>query len=196
MTLAGVEAATPQGDRGKFWEGVLERTHDVYARRGTGKIYHLPNDWAFCHPATISRLNLPGEMWARTGAGRTIRRVKSGPDFVGGFGGRHVEFDAKEFMGASIPLEKSFTLHQVEKLRQAERSGSLAGFMILAKRTMTAYWLLASQVLRLLDLLRFNQLPCKSLNLAWLDEHAKTLGQVSPVGIFDWAAVLVPEETL
>jgi penicillin-binding protein-related factor A (putative recombinase) len=133
-------------------------------------------------------------MWARTGAGRTLRRVKSGPDFVGGYRGHHVEFDAKEFAGPSIPIEKSFTWHQVEKLRQSERAGNVAGFMLLAKRPMMAYWLRASLVLQLLDRLRFNRLPFKSLNLAWLDEHALKLGQVTPFGTFDWAALLVPDQ--
>lgn len=171
---------------------MLERTHALYFRQRIGQVFKFPNYFVFCGWDEWHRL--PASIRATTGdkPPRPLKRIKSPFDFTGCVRGRSVSFDAKEFSGSNIPL-LNLKEHQTLNLCYLERAGAVAGFMVRAKRTNQVFWLKASQVLALHEALRLRQSIPKSLNLAWLNEHAVTIGVAAAHHTLDWAAVLAPE---
>ena len=145
LAFGDVRRKVPLGNRGRFWQDILDRTHDWYRLQGRGRVYPIPNAWAFC--PFWQWKNLPEAVRARTGDGGFLKRVKSAPDYVGSVGIWPVMFDAKEFDGASIPLADKFTPRQIEDLNDSFIAGNIyAGFMVLEKRHMKVWWLQADYV--------------------------------------------------
>lgn len=192
LTLLACAARTPQGNRGKTLELMLERTHQSYEQQLIGKVERLPNAWRFAHHADA--LRAAPALRAVTGLGRHLLRVKTPWDFHGHVGGRAVAFDAKEFAGASLPIHTNLKHHQALNLWQFARTGGVAGFMIYAVRTGQVWWLDAHRALELVEALRLRRPGAlKSLNLAWFDCHALLVAEVNPYAIVDWAPALLGE---
>jgi penicillin-binding protein-related factor A (putative recombinase) len=141
LQLAGVNRREPQGNRGRIWQDILDRTHAWYESRRWGKVYSVRNEWAFAD-RWLWEKQTP-ECRARTAEGGLLMRRKSAPDYVGSVGCWAVQFDAKEFAGASISYE-NFKPKQIEDLYSSFAGGNpYSGFMVLEKRTMNVYWVQA-----------------------------------------------------
>jgi penicillin-binding protein-related factor A (putative recombinase) len=194
---------TPHANRGREFQTILNNTHDWYNRQRWGHFYEIPNAYAFVNE--FRWRNAPVELRARTEiyfidrngrkeqrGGLPLLRVKSGPDYLGGIGSLHVEFDAKEFSEASIPV-KQFTEHQVQKLYDAERAGAIAGFMVLEKRTSNVYWVTAQYTREWLDQARMRRDVAKSLNFSKIvDERVRLVCQVERDSMAHYAPALIP----
>lgn len=177
---------TPHANRGRQLEGMLIRTHQFYERSGIASVEKIPNAFVFCNEIEWQRIKSPA-LKARTADGKPLKREKTDCDFKGHARGFGVAFDAKEFSGASIPLT-NFKPHQVLRLFTFARTGGCAGFMIWAKRIDSIFWIEARAFnpVYLLGQLR-------SLNLAWLKEHATLICQSTTGALIDWASVLFPQ---
>jgi recombination protein U len=192
LHLANIEAPTAAANRGRHFQRILNNTHTWYARQRWGKVYEIPNAFAY---VSERRWQLSAvDLRARTLKGAPLLRVKSAPDYMGGIAGRHVVFDAKEFAAASIPLG-NFTEHQIDDLYLAERAGSIAGFMVWEKRTERVYWLPASYVRAWSDSVTCRRAGvAKSLNFAkCADKQVRLLCSVERDGVAHYAPVLVSE---
>lgn len=139
LEIPGVKHRERQGNRGRLWQDILDRTHAWYESQGWGKVYSVRNEWAYCEAWLWKRQ--PRETTARTMTGGLLLRRKSAPDYVGSVGPWAVQFDAKEFAGASIAYE-NFKPKQIEDLYASFAGGNpYSGFLVLEKRTMNVYWL-------------------------------------------------------
>lgn len=189
LPLAGIKSRTPHANRGKALEAMLDRTHERYKHERRAVIYHVPNAFTYCPERAYQRLD--PYLKARLGTGLTMVRVKTPCDYIGGAKGFPLAFDAKEFHGASIPLD-DFTPHQVEGLLGFERVG-LAGFMVYARRAGQVFWVRAGQVREAQDKVAFQKgrgAHPKSFNLAWLEENAVLVCRTHDGGEVDWLPVL------
>lgn len=174
LSLAGVNRREPQGNRGRVWQDILDRTHGWYTAQGWGKVYPIRNAWAFA-PAWLWRRQ-PPECRARTAEGGLLMRMKSAPDYVGSVGPWAVQFDAKEFAGASISYE-NFSADQIRDLHDSFAGGnSYSGFMVLEKRAMNVHWLRADYVYDWhVRIKRSEPGVVKSINFARLDYSSPTV---------------------
>lgn len=194
LTLDGTLRPTPQANRGRFLEDVFARTHGWYNCRRWGFVHRIPNAYEFV-PEWKWR-NAPAELRARTAKGQPLLRVKSGPDYVGGIAGFHVEFDAKEFAGASIPFTQ-FTPHQIQMLYDSHCAGNIAGFMVLEKRTLNVYWLRADFVQAWSLQIRRNEPGVRrSINFSTIttDERVRLVAPLTSIHCH-YAPVLIPDFT-
>lgn len=130
---------------GREWEQELEAVHDWYRLQRRADIVKNPHDWVFItekrYRAIVGKYS--PEHFARTDGGHRLLRSQSDIDFSGGgnvggtvvggvrMGGRGfaVCFDAKASKGKSLPLS-NIKPHQVHRLRESSRCGTIAGFMI------------------------------------------------------------------
>lgn len=179
-------AQTPHANRGRLLEGMLERTHQYYERSGIGSVEKIPNAFVFCSEIEWQRIKSPA-LKARTADGKPLRREKTDCDFKGHARGFGIAFDAKEFAGPSLPIA-NFKPHQVLRLFTFARTGGTAGFMRWAKRIDSIFWIEAAA---------FNLIylggKLKSLNLAWLKEHAILICSCTTGALIDWVSVLFPQ---
>lgn len=192
LTLTGVKRPTSQANRGRGFQAILNNTHLWYERQRWGKVYEIPN--AFAHVSRSRWMNSPPELRARTEKGGLLLRVKSAPDYLGSLGGRHVEFDAKEFAGTSIDY-RNFTEHQVDNLYSAERSGAIAGFIVLEKRTGAVHWVSAGYLRAWLDQIRTKRAGvAKSINFGTVAaDGVRKLCAVERDSFAHYAPALVPK---
>lgn len=193
--LPHVRRRSAQGNRGREWEAVLERTHDWYASLGRGVVFPVSNTWDFA--AYSFWKTQPPNRRATTGEGGHIVRLKSAPDYVGSLAGRGVVFDAKEFSGASIPYENfdhDGRARQIGMVYDASRGGNLAGYMVLEKRTARVYWVAAEFVHGWSENIRRGLAGVvKSINFSKVvDERIRPLG-VCDGYRFDYAPLLIPD---
>ena len=184
----------PQGNRGREWEAVLERTHAWYRSGGLGVVFRIPNAWNFV--GGRGKIADP-KRHASTGDGRALGRVKSAPDFVGSLRGRGLTFDAKEFAGTSIPYDQfdhDLSAKQIQDLYDAGLGGNLAGYMVLEKRTARVYWVEAAYVHGWSwNVQRGIKGTVKSINFAEVvDERIRLLGECDGFR-FDYAPLLLPK---
>lgn len=191
LQLMGFKRFTPYANRGREFQTILNNTHLWYERQGWGKIYEIPNAFSFVSERQWQASSF--ELRARTAKGAPLLRIRSAPDYLGAIEGRHIEFDAKEFSGASISIE-NFKEHQVENLYRAERAGSISGFMILEKRTLKVYWVEAGYVREWIDHLAWKKGGIKSLNFSKVtDARVRLLCEVERNSIAHYAPGLIAE---
>lgn len=190
LKFDGIPSPEPHANRGRAFESMLERTHDFYGRQRIGKVEKIPNAWAYCNEAEYFRL--PDDMKAVTGTGRLMKRIKTSCDYLGTVSGRGVAFDAKEFAGSSIPFSQ-FTAHQVRRLYEYARVKTLAGFMILAKRIDSVFWIDAEA---LSTAFHIGIGRPKSFNIDWLKTYAVLICERASQVTIDWARVLIPQPSL
>jgi recombination protein U len=204
LVLQGIDHHTSHANRGREFQTILNNTHVWYERQRWGKVYEIPNAYSYVPyyiwnkaPAQIRARTevyqecINGRMQRRGGA--PLMRVKSAPDYLGSVLGLHVEFDAKEFAGASISIE-NFKQHQIDHLYQAERAGALAGFMVLEKRTESVYWVAAGYAYEWMDQIRTRRAAvAKSINFAKVqDKRIWFLCRVERNSLAHYAPLLVP----
>jgi penicillin-binding protein-related factor A (putative recombinase) len=192
-SLPNVKIPVPAGNRGKDWESILARTHDHYRAIGLGVVFHIPNSWRY---GGRPKQGADSARHAATGDGRTLKRVKSAPDFVGSLSGRGIVFDAKSFSGASIPydqFDEDRSGKQIEDLHDAWRGGNLAGYMVLEKRTMRVHWVEAEYVYKWRwNVTRGIKGTAKSINFSEVVDHRIRLLGVCDGFRFDYAPLLIP----
>lgn len=183
LEFPGIPTLEPHANRGREFELMLERTHEFYVRAHIGYVEKISNKWVYCSEGEWHRL--PAAMKARTGDGKPLKRAQTPCDYLGHAKGYGVAFDAKEFNGASFPLV-NVKPHQATRLNNYFRTGGLSGFLLWAKRTNKIYWINGEfmMILRSSGTLR-------SLNLAWLDQHATLITDKARGATVDWARVLL-----
>lgn len=200
LALAGIARREAQGNRGRIWQDILDRTHGWYAAEGWGKVYSIRNEWAFASRFIWERQ--PANKRARTGEGGLLMRMKSAPDYVGSIGPWPVQFDAKEFAGPSIGYD-NFSLKQIADLNASFVGGNrYSGFMVLEKRTMNVWWCQADYIYAWHQRIQRNERDVvKSINFSRLDFSAprisqgiRLLGQCAGYR-FDYAPALFTEFT-
>lgn len=184
LKFPGVPAPELHANRGRQFEAMLEATHDYYLRAGIGLIEKISNKWVYCTEGEWR--GLADALKARTATGRPLRRAKTMCDYLGHAKGHAVAFDAKEFKEASFPL-RDVQPHQATGLFNFYRTGGLAGFLLWSRRVDTVYWLTAEFMMQL----RLGG-NIKSLNIAWLEQHAKRITERASGATIDWAKVLLP----
>lgn len=192
--LPHVKRSVPQGNRGKEWESVLERTHDWYRVGGLGVVFHIPNSWKY---GGRQKQGADPSRHATTANRRSLVMVKAAPDFVGTLRGRGIVFDAKSFEGASIPYDNfdhDKSAKQIQDIYDASRGGNLAGYMVLEKRTMRVYWVEAEFVHKWSwNVRRGIKGIVKSINFSEVVDHRiKLLGECDGYR-FDYAPLLIPK---
>src|SRR5438045_1599613 len=116
---------------GRAWENELEAVHDFYRLQGKADIVKNPNDWDFISEReySIASTKYNAGMFARTDNGRRLMRARSDVDFSGGGKGFAICFDAKFTEKPHFPLA-NISDHQLVRLKQSARCGTIAGFMI------------------------------------------------------------------
>jgi penicillin-binding protein-related factor A (putative recombinase) len=198
-TLPHVRRPEPQGNRGREWEAVLERTHDQYCAHGLGVVFPICNTWEFAGYHFWQ--TQPANRRAKTAEGGLLVRMKSAPDYVGSLRGRGLVFDAKEFAGASIPyanFDHDGRAKQIRSVYAASRGGALAGYMILEKRTSRVYWVNGDWVMDWSERIRRTPGTPKSINFSKLDfssplvSHSVFLLGECDGYRFDYAPKLIP----
>lgn len=193
LKLQGVPAPEPHSNRGRLFEGMLERTHDYYLRQNIGRVEKLPNAWVYCSEGEYNRL--PDSMKARTADGRPLKRQKTSCDYIGTVLGRGVAIDAKEFAGPSIPL-RNFESHQVRRLDLFSRVKSVAGFLIYSKRADAVFFLEAGFFSPIyhtghVKSQNVHMGQVASLNVEWLRSNTTLVCERAGNDIVDWARVLI-----
>lgn len=190
LQFPGVHRREPQGNRGRVWQDILDRTHEWYRRQNRGRVYSIRNEWSYAPKWLWDKQ--PQEMRARTASGGLLMRFKSAPDYVGSLGRWPIQFDAKEFDGSSIPYA-NFKPRQIEDLHDSFVGGNrFSGFMVLEKRTMNVYWCAADFVfLWHTNVKRAVAGTAKSLNFSKLvDARVRVLGRCDGYR-FDYAPALI-----
>jgi len=119
---------------GRDWENELSAVHDWYRLSGKADIVKNPSDWVFIsnndYQKKSSKYAL--SMFALTDSGTRLMRSRSDVDFSGGGKGFSICFDAKSSKGKLFPLS-NVSPHQIARLKQSARCGTIAGFMIRMK---------------------------------------------------------------
>lgn len=184
-------ARESHGNRGKLFEGMLEKTHHLYRVKGVADVDYIENAFVFCSEAVYRRL--PPQKKARMGDGRTLKRVQTPGDYRGTLGKFGIAFDAKECGDDRFSLTK-LPRHQVESLYSFARAGGLAGFLIWMKRV-GVYWVDAQTMSDLYYAALFNR-GVKTLNLKWFAEQALFVGRVIPGGLVEYAESLTPHKQI
>lgn len=124
-------ARADHSNLGRAWEKELEAVHEFYRISAKADIVKNPNDWTFISERDYQKLSAryhPG-MFARTDSGSMLMRARSDVDFSGGGKGFAICFDAKVTEKPHFPLA-NLSDHQLARLRQSARCGTIAGFMI------------------------------------------------------------------
>lgn len=180
--MADIRARESHGNRGKEFEGMLEKTHHYYRVRGVADVDYIPNAFIYCSEADYRRL--APEMKARMGDGRTLRRARTSGDYRGTLRGRGLAFDAKQFSDERLQLKK-IPRHQLESLCSFARAGGIAGFMVYARQVGKVYWVEARQMRDLCDR-ALSSKGVKTLNLDWFVENALLVDKVIPGGLVEY----------
>jgi recombination protein U len=118
-------------NRGREFENELMAVHDFYRLQRLADIVKNPSEWVFITNNAYDKKSSkysPGH-FARTDIGQRIMRVRSDVDFSGGGKNFSICFDAKESQGKIFPLSNVHP-HQIHRLRQSSRCGTIAGFMV------------------------------------------------------------------
>lgn len=119
---------------GRDWEDELSAVHDWYRMSGKADIVKNPHDWVFISNNQYQKNSSKYDprMFAVTDNGTRLMRSRSDVDFSGGGKGFSICFDAKVSKGNTFPLA-NIAAHQIHRLRQSARCGTIAGFMIKMK---------------------------------------------------------------
>lgn len=120
---------------GREFENELCLVHEFYRTKGVADVVMNPRDWVFINEKAYQRAlqQQQASMVAKTGSGRFMIRSRSDVDFSGGGKNFSICFDAKSCEGPTFPLA-NFTEHQIARLRQSARCGTIAGFMVQMKK--------------------------------------------------------------
>lgn len=186
---AELRARESHGNRGKEFEGMVERTHHWYKVRGVADVEYIENAFVFCSEGEFRRL--APTMKARMGDGRTLKRVKTSGDCRGTLRQYGLAFDAKQFSSDRLALMK-IPRHQIDSLYSFAKAGGKAGFMCYAKAVGKVYWVDAVTMSDLYYKALFNN-GVKTLNLTWFAERATLIADVQPGDLVDYAPVLLPQ---
>ena len=181
---------TSHARRGKEAEGYLNRTHEIYLRRGQACINKNAERWNYCNANKYAWGEKKAPMiYAKTADGKHfLEKVKSDIDYSGSARGRHIAFDAKQ------TDEKRFDLnllerHQEQSLRMVHLSGAIAGVMLYLKSLLRIFFI-PYPVLQEAYLQRDFKRGPKSISLEDLEAKAIEIPLKYP--FFDWLDVLVP----
>ena len=126
---------------GKKWEADLEATHDWYRMQRLVDVRKIPSNWEFISENEYKSYlgkRYPGTLAVCDNA-RKMQRVKSDVDYVGGGSSFSIVFEAKTSAGTNFPLA-NIEPHQLEKLRQRDRCGILAGAMVMMAKYERAFF--------------------------------------------------------
>jgi recombination protein U len=182
---------------GRDWERELESVHDFYRASGRADIVKNPHEWVFItdNQYRSACVKYSAGMFARTANGRWMMRSRSDVDFSGGGAGFSVCFDAKACASATFPLS-NLTDHQIRRLKQSARCGTVAGFMIRMSKFSRVFFVPVAYAdrrhLGWLTQGRRARPGTASLSLADLEENAIEI----PCGanrLWDWLACLIKE---
>jgi recombination protein U len=129
-------------NRGREWENQLKAVHDWYRLAGKADVIQNPNEWSFISPTTkrSTAHRYDKGTFATTDDGRLLMRQQSDVDFSGGGKGFAVCFDAKTCAVDRFPID-SFREHQILRLRQSSRCGTIAGFLIRMSSVDRVFWI-------------------------------------------------------
>lgn len=128
--FTGKTQGTARGQRGREFEAELDAVHKWYKLQAKLKMYHHGQEWAYISEFEYQRtIRTNPAILARTGDGRTMKRLKSIVDFTGGNDYKSFAFDAKEVQEKTFPLSMVHE-HQVDSLNDATRCGMIAGVLV------------------------------------------------------------------
>jgi recombination protein U len=187
--LPGQKKSASKSNLGKSFEMLLETTHHNYRVKKIASISRNPVEWVYCDRKTYEYLKRAGgDLTAQTATGRYIKKVSSAVDFSGvALGGRHIEFDCKQFQNKSFPLA-NVKSHQLRRIVDAAACGSISGLMLYFSDLNRVFFVRAVYVAECVNemLLKNGK---KSISLA----QCETNGVEIPVknGLVDYLAVLV-----
>lgn len=175
-------------NRGGEFEADLDSTHFYYKTCRMAKVEKNPVEWCYTNKGTYDYLKATNsDVAAVTVTGKFIKKQKSDVDYSGVAMGKHIEFDAKQTKGKSLPFG-NIERHQIENLHLTEKIGGIAGLMIFFSELNRVFFASASFVAKRIDEMIFEN-GRKSLSLADLEENALEI----PIqnNLVDWFQVLI-----
>lgn len=201
-SLPGISVAD-HSNLGRDWENQLAATHEWYRRQRWADIVKNPSEWKYTGAKEYNsrRLAEPA-MVAATGDGLYMIRVPSDVDYSGGGRGfgKHFSicFDAKTSKQLPVPL-KMFKGHQIARVMESARCGSLAGFLLRLSSLDRVFWL-PHRVIYFKETVylksragRRAKAGTASLTLGELESNCPEVKKCPANGLWDYLKVLLEE---